>query len=43
VKAGVHDRYGPPEVLRVEDVPTPAPGTGQALVEVVATSINLSD
>jgi NADPH:quinone reductase-like Zn-dependent oxidoreductase len=43
MKAVVHDRYGPPEVLRVADVPTPVPGAGQVLVEVVATSINLSD
>lgn len=43
MKAVVHDRYGPPEVLRVEDVPTPAPATGQVLVRVAATSINLSD
>ena len=26
VKAVVYDRYGPPEVLRVEDVPRPSPG-----------------
>ena len=43
MRAAVYDRYGPPEVLRVEDVPTPAPGPGQVLVEVVATSVNLSD
>ncbi len=39
----VHDRYGPPEVLRVTDVPTPEPGPGQVLVAVRATSVNLSD
>jgi NADPH:quinone reductase-like Zn-dependent oxidoreductase len=43
VKAVVYDRYGPPDVLRVEDVPTPTPAAGQVLVEVAATSINLSD
>jgi NADPH:quinone reductase-like Zn-dependent oxidoreductase len=43
VKAVVYDRYGPPDVLRVEDVPTPTPSAGQVLVEVAATSINLSD
>jgi NADPH:quinone reductase-like Zn-dependent oxidoreductase len=43
VKAAVYDRYGLPDVLRVEDVPVPTPGPGQVLVEVVATSVNLSD
>ncbi|MCB2176946.1 MAG: NAD(P)-dependent alcohol dehydrogenase [Actinomycetales bacterium] len=43
VKAVVYDRYGAPDVLRVEDVPVPSPGRGQVRVQVVATSINLSD
>lgn len=43
MKAVVYDRYGPPDVLRLEEVPTPSPGRGQALVEVVATGVNLSD
>ena len=43
MKAVVYDRYGTPEVLRVEDVPMPSPGAGQVLVKVAATSINLSD
>jgi NADPH:quinone reductase-like Zn-dependent oxidoreductase len=43
MRAVVYDRYGGPEVLRIEEVPIPTPGAGQVLVEVVATSINLSD
>lgn len=43
MKAVVYDRYGPPEVLHIEDVSMPTPGPGQVLVRVVATSINLSD
>lgn len=43
MKAVVYDRYGPPDGLRVEQVPTPSPGPDQVLVEVAATSINLSD
>ena len=43
MRAVVYDRYGPPEVLRVEEVPKPSPGEGQVLVEVAATSVNLSD
>jgi NADPH:quinone reductase-like Zn-dependent oxidoreductase len=43
VKAAIYDEYGGPEVLRVEDVPTPTPGAEQVLIRVAATSINLSD
>ncbi len=43
MRAVVYDRYGPPEVLRVEEVETPAPAAGQVLVKVASTSVNLSD
>jgi NADPH:quinone reductase-like Zn-dependent oxidoreductase len=43
VRAVVYDRYGSPDVLRVEDVPVPSPGAGQVRVKVAATSVNLSD
>ena len=43
MRAVVYDRYGPPDVLRLEEVPTPSPGANQLLVEVAATSVNLSD
>ena len=43
MRAVVDERYGGPEVLELRDVPTPAPSAGEVLVEVVATSINLSD
>jgi len=43
VKAVVYDRYGAPDLLRVEDVPVPTPAAGQVRVEVAATSVNLSD
>jgi NADPH:quinone reductase-like Zn-dependent oxidoreductase len=43
MKAVVHDRYGPPDVLRVEDVPMPSPTSGQVRIKVAATSVNLSD
>lgn len=39
----MYDRYGPPDVLHVEDVPVPSPGAKQVLVKVAATSVNLSD
>ena len=43
MRAVVQDRYGGPEVLRVEDVPVPSPAAGQVLVRVASTSLNLSD
>ena len=43
MRAVVHERYGPPDLLRLTDVEVPVPGRGQVLVEVVATSLNLSD
>jgi NADPH:quinone reductase len=35
----VHE-FGGPEVLRLEEVPTPAPGPGQVLVQVYAIGVN---
>lgn len=43
MRAVVYDRYGGPEDLRLTDVPVPEPGADQVLVQVAATSINLSD
>jgi NADPH:quinone reductase-like Zn-dependent oxidoreductase len=43
VRAVVYERYGSPDVLRIEDVPVPSPAAGQVRVKVAATSINLSD
>ena len=43
MRAVVYDRYGPPSVLRVEDVPLPSPAAGQVLLKVAAVSVNLSD
>jgi len=35
--------FGPPSVLRIEEVPIPEPGPGEALVRVKAAAINPSD
>lgn len=43
MRAVIYDQYGGPEVLHIDDVPTPSPGAGQVLIRVAATSINLSD
>jgi NADPH:quinone reductase-like Zn-dependent oxidoreductase len=43
MRALVQDRYGSPDVLRVDDVPTPVPGHGEVLVRVKAASVNARD
>jgi NADPH2:quinone reductase len=37
------DQVGGPEVLRVEDVPVPAPGPGEVLIKVEAAGVNFID
>jgi NADPH:quinone reductase-like Zn-dependent oxidoreductase len=43
MKAAAYTRYGPPEVVRVVDVPTPAPRDRELLVRVHATTVNRTD
>lgn len=39
MRAIVHERYGPPDVLRLEEVERPSPGPDEVLVEVHAASV----
>ncbi|MEV4619484.1 NAD(P)-dependent alcohol dehydrogenase [Asanoa sp. NPDC049573] len=43
MKAVVYDAYGPPEVLRIEEVERPVPRADEVLVKVHAASVNASD
>ncbi len=43
MKAVVYHNYGPPEMLRLEDVAKPVPGDDEVLVKVLAVSINSWD
>jgi len=36
-------QFGGPEVLKLEELPTPQPGPGQALVKIEATGVNFID
>jgi len=43
MKAVLCKAYGPPESLVVEEVPSPAPGPGEAVVAVRAAAVNFPD
>ncbi len=43
MRAVVHDKYGGPEVLRLEDVEQPVPKDDEVLIKIHATTVNRSD
>jgi NADPH:quinone reductase-like Zn-dependent oxidoreductase len=43
MRAIVQDRYGPPEVLHVEEVERPVPAAGQILIRVRASTVSQTD
>jgi NADPH:quinone reductase-like Zn-dependent oxidoreductase len=43
MKAAVHTRYGPPEVVRITEVPTPKAQPDEVLVRVRAATVNRTD
>jgi len=43
MKAVVYDRYGPPEVLHLAEVPRPEPKSDELLIRVHATTVNRTD
>ena len=40
MKAIVIREFGPPGVMKLEEVPTPEPGPGEVLIKVHAVSVN---
>ena len=43
MRAVVYDRYGPPDVLRLEDVERPVPKEDEVLVKIHATAVTRAD
>jgi NADPH:quinone reductase-like Zn-dependent oxidoreductase len=43
MRAAACERYGPPEVVHVRDVPTPVLAEGEVLVRAAATTVNSGD
>lgn len=43
MRAAVYDRYGPPGVVTVREVPRPKPGPGEVLVRVAASTVCAAD
>ena len=43
MKAAVYRQYGPPDVVRIEDIPKPVPGEGDVVVRIVASTLCTAD
>ena len=43
MRAVVHDKYGSPEVLRLEEVEQPKPKDDEVLIKIFATAVNRTD
>lgn len=43
MRAAIHTRYGPPEVVSIQEIPRPVPGPSELLVKVHAATVNRTD
>lgn len=43
MRAAIHKKYGPPEVIHFADIPIPQPKANEVLVKIIATTVNRTD
>lgn len=43
MKAAIHTRYGPPEVVQIKEIPAPVPGPKEVRVRVHTATVNRTD
>jgi NADPH:quinone reductase-like Zn-dependent oxidoreductase len=43
MKAAIHTKYGPPEVVSIQETPIPSPRESEILVKVMASTVNRTD
>lgn len=43
MKAAIYTRYGPPEVVHIADLPTPAPKDNEVLIRIHASTVSTGD
>lgn len=43
MKAAVYRRFGPAEVVSLDEVPTPTPGPTEVLIRVYASTVSIAD
>ena len=43
MQAAIHTKYGPPEVVKIMEVPKPTPKSNEVLIKVYTSTVNRTD